>query len=71
MSIFTRRSTLFPLAGLWLALVIPAAAQAAVPHNGGSPGEVSLDLLPCMTFREAGLLAQLSYAGMNSSSRDS
>ncbi len=27
-------------------------------------GEVSLDRLPCMTFREAGLLAQLSYAAM-------
>ena len=38
--------TAFPLlalAGLWLALVIPAAAQAATPHDGASPGTVQLD----------------------------
>ncbi|HEX3978376.1 MAG TPA: glycoside hydrolase family 6 protein [Solirubrobacteraceae bacterium] len=43
MTIFSRRSPLFALAGLWLALVIPTAAQAAAPHDGGSAGTVGLD----------------------------
>ena len=51
MSIFARRPTFFALAGLWLALVIPAAAQAAVAHDGASPGEVSLDQ-PAYTAHE-------------------
>jgi endoglucanase len=51
MSIFSPRSTLFALAGLWLALVIPTAAQAAVAHDGASPGEVSLDQ-PAYTAHE-------------------
>jgi endoglucanase len=43
MTIFSRRSPLLAVAGLWLALVIPAAAQASVPHDGSSPGSVQLD----------------------------
>jgi endoglucanase len=37
------RLTFFAAAGLWLAFVIPSAAQAAVPHDGASPGMVQLD----------------------------
>jgi hypothetical protein len=51
MRIFTSRSTLFALAGLWLALLIPTAAQAAVPHDGAGPGEVQLDQ-PAYTAHE-------------------
>ncbi|MGZ4297944.1 MAG: glycoside hydrolase family 6 protein [Solirubrobacteraceae bacterium] len=43
MSIISRRSTALALASLWLALVVPTAAQAATPHDGGSPGAVQLD----------------------------
>jgi endoglucanase len=43
MSIFSHRSPLFALAGLWLALLVPAAARAATPHDGSSPGTVELD----------------------------
>jgi endoglucanase len=48
---FPRRSTLFALAGLWLALLVPTAAQAAAPHDGASPGEVQLDQ-PAYTAHE-------------------
>ena len=51
MRIFSRRSPLFALAGLWLALVVPAAAQAAISHDGASPGEVQLDQ-PAYTAHE-------------------
>jgi endoglucanase len=51
MRIFTSRSTLFALAGLWLALLIPTAAQAAVPHDGAGPDEVQLDQ-PAYTAHE-------------------
>jgi endoglucanase len=51
MRTFSRRSPLFALAGLWLALLIPAAAQAAVPHDGAAPGEVQLDQ-PAYTAHE-------------------
>ena len=51
MTIFSRRSPLFALAGLWLALVIPTAAQAATPHDGSSPGTVELDQ-PAYTAHE-------------------
>jgi endoglucanase len=50
MSIFSRRSTLSLLAGLWLALMIPATSQAAVAHDSG-PGSVSLDQ-PAYTAHE-------------------
>ncbi len=43
MRISSHRFPLLALAGLWLALVIPAAAQAATPHDGASPGTVQLD----------------------------
>jgi hypothetical protein len=43
MSILSRRSALFALAGLWLALLVPAAARAAAPHDAASPGTVELD----------------------------
>jgi endoglucanase len=43
MSIFSRRPSLFALAGLWLALIVPTAAHAAVPHDASSPGTVQLD----------------------------
>ena len=51
MHILSRRSTLFALAGLWLALIVPTAARAAVPHDGGSPGTVQLDQ-PAYTAHE-------------------
>jgi endoglucanase len=51
MSIFSRRSPLFALAGLLLAFVIPTAAQAATPHDGGSSGTVALDQ-PAYTAHE-------------------
>ncbi len=51
MTIFSRRPSLFALAGLWLALIVPAAAQAAVPHDGSSPGTVQLDQ-PAYTAHE-------------------
>jgi endoglucanase len=50
MSIFSRRPTLFALAGLCLALVVPTAAQAAVSRDG-SPGTVQLDQ-PAYTAHE-------------------
>jgi len=43
MSFPSRRSIPLAIAGLWLALLIPTAAQAAAPHDGGSPGTVQLD----------------------------
>jgi endoglucanase len=51
MRILSSRSTLFALAGLWLALIIPTSAQAAVPHDGASPGQVQLDQ-PAYTAHE-------------------
>jgi endoglucanase len=51
MSIFSRRSTLFALAGLWLGLLAPTAAHAAVSHDGSSPGTVQLDQ-PAYTAHE-------------------
>jgi endoglucanase len=51
MHTFPRRSTLLVLAGLWLALVVPAPARAAVPHDGASPGAVQLDQ-PAYTAHE-------------------
>ena len=43
MNPFSRRSILSAIAGLCLAFAIAAAAGAAVPHDGASPGTVSLD----------------------------
>ena len=51
MSIFSRRSTLVALAGLWLALLVPTAAHAAATHDGSSPGTVQLDQ-PAYTAHE-------------------
>ncbi|MGH2915093.1 MAG: glycoside hydrolase family 6 protein [Solirubrobacteraceae bacterium] len=51
MSKLSRRSTLFAIAGLWLALLVPTAAQAAAPRDGGSPGMVQLDQ-PAYTAHE-------------------
>ena len=51
MRIFSHRSPLFALAGLWLALLIPAAAQAAVAHGDAAPGQVQLDQ-PAYTAHE-------------------
>jgi endoglucanase len=51
MSTLSRRLSLFALAGLWLALIIPTAAQAAVSHDAGNPGTVSLDQ-PAYTAHE-------------------
>ncbi|MFZ1993862.1 MAG: glycoside hydrolase family 6 protein [Solirubrobacteraceae bacterium] len=51
MHTLSRRTTLFALAGLWLALLVPTAAQAATPHDSGSPGVVQLDQ-PAYTAHE-------------------
>jgi endoglucanase len=50
MSILSRPSLLVALAGLWLALIVPTAAQAATAHDGG-PGMVQLDQ-PAYTAHE-------------------
>jgi endoglucanase len=51
MSFLSRRSIPVAVAGLWLALLIPTAAQAALPHDGASPGSVQLDQ-PAYTAHE-------------------
>ena len=51
MHVLPRRSVLFALAGLWLALLIPTAARAAVSHDGAAPGQVQLDQ-PAYTAHE-------------------
>jgi endoglucanase len=51
MHVLPRRSVLFALAGLWLALLIPPASRAAVPHDGAGPGQVQLDQ-PAYTAHE-------------------
>ena len=45
-----------------------AKAGRVEASSYGELGDVSRDRLPCMTLREAALLAQLSYGGMHSSS---
>ncbi|HYZ79750.1 MAG TPA: glycoside hydrolase family 6 protein [Solirubrobacteraceae bacterium] len=51
MSILSRRSPLFALAGLWLALIVPTAARAATAHDAALPGSVELDQ-PAYTAHE-------------------